>query len=177
MDRDEARMPDVPPPDFVGMMCEIWFTVNYAAYHLAYTRVYLQTRAMQTHVDDLRLDEKAIKNQGQVDVIICRSHVASFFWQLHHVFEAMEIAIKRGQKEHPKLPYFYSQERALGKVRETAIPKEIEAYRNESHNVCASACQLHATTFRRSSVKNGRRREGSSCITSCHPFKGTSRRI
>ena len=49
-------MPGVPPPDFVGMMCEIWFTVNYAAYHLAYTRVYLQTRAMQTHVDDLRLD-------------------------------------------------------------------------------------------------------------------------
>jgi hypothetical protein len=36
-------MPDVPPPDFVGAMCEIWFTVNYAAYHLAYTRVYLQT--------------------------------------------------------------------------------------------------------------------------------------
>jgi len=137
MNRDDARMADVPPPDFVGMMCEIWFTVNYAAYHLAYTRVYLQTRAMQTHVDDLRLDEQAIKDQGQVDVIICRSHVASFFWQLHHVFEAMEIAIKRGQKEYPKLKYFYTQEKALEEVRQTDIPKEIEAYRNESHNIPA----------------------------------------
>jgi hypothetical protein len=61
MNRDEARMPDVPPQYFVGMMCEIWFTVNYAAYHLSYIRVYLQTRAMQTHVDDLRQDEQAIK--------------------------------------------------------------------------------------------------------------------
>src|SRR5271154_2870921 len=54
MTRDEARMPDIPPPNFVGAMCEIWFTVSYAAYHLAYTRVYLQTRAMQTHFNDLR---------------------------------------------------------------------------------------------------------------------------
>jgi hypothetical protein len=137
MARDETRMPDVPTPDFVGAMCEIWFTVNYAAYHLAYTRVYLQTRAMQTHVDDLRLDEQAIKDQGQVDMIICRSHLASFFWELHHVFEAMEIAIKRGQKEQRKLRYFYTQEHALEKLRQTAIPKEIEAYRNESHNIPA----------------------------------------
>jgi hypothetical protein len=137
MTRDEARMPDVPPPNFVGAMCEIWFTVNYAAYHLAYTRVYLQTRAMQTHVDDLRLDEQAIKDQSQVDVIICRSHLASFFWELHHVFESMEIAIKRGQKEQPRLRFFYTQEKALEKLRQTAIPKEIEGYRNEGHNIPA----------------------------------------
>jgi hypothetical protein len=29
-------MPDVPDQDFVGALCEIWFTINYAAYHLAY---------------------------------------------------------------------------------------------------------------------------------------------
>jgi len=137
MNRDEARLPDVPPPGFVGLMCEIWFTINYAAYHLAYTRVYLQTRAMQTHIKELRLDEQTIKDLGQVDVIICRSHLASFFWQLHHVFEAMAIAIKRGQKEHPTLRYFYTQEKELEKVRQAPIPKEIEAYRNESHNVPA----------------------------------------
>jgi hypothetical protein len=34
-------MPDVPIPDFLGTICEIWFTVNYATYHFAYTRVYL----------------------------------------------------------------------------------------------------------------------------------------
>lgn len=60
-------------------MCEIWFTVNCAAYHLAYTRVYLQTRSMQTHVDKLRLDEQTIKDQGQADVIIRWSILASFF--------------------------------------------------------------------------------------------------
>jgi hypothetical protein len=70
---------------------------------------------MQTDVDDLWLDEQAIKDQGQVDVIICRSHLASFFWQLHHVFEAMEVAIKRGQKEYPKLWYFYTQHSVLPK--------------------------------------------------------------
>jgi hypothetical protein len=31
MSRDQSRMPDVPNPDFVGAICEIWFTVNYAA--------------------------------------------------------------------------------------------------------------------------------------------------
>jgi hypothetical protein len=39
-------MPDVPDQDFVGALCEIWCTINYAAYHLAYVRVYLQTTAL-----------------------------------------------------------------------------------------------------------------------------------
>ena len=47
-------MPDVPDPDFVGALCEIWFAINYAAYHLAYIRVYLQTASLQTHVDQIR---------------------------------------------------------------------------------------------------------------------------
>jgi hypothetical protein len=130
-------MPDVPIPDFVGAHAEVRFTVNYAAYHLAYTQVYLQTRAMQTPVDELRLDEQPIKNQNQVDQIICRSHLASFFWQLHHVFEALETAINRGKKENPNERNFYSQERELQKIRETSIPKEIEAYRNQSHSIPA----------------------------------------
>jgi hypothetical protein len=137
MTRDQNSMPDVPNPDFVGAICEIWFTVNYAAYHLAYTRVYLQTRSMQTHVDELRRDEQPVKDRGQVDLIICRSHLASFFWELHHVFEALEAAINRGKKEYPNQRYFYSQERVLERTRQSPVPKEIEAYRNEGHNIPA----------------------------------------
>ena len=64
MNREQNSMPDVPNPDFVGAVCEIWFTVNYAAYHLAYTRVYLQTRSMQTPVEELRLDDLALVRQA-----------------------------------------------------------------------------------------------------------------
>jgi hypothetical protein len=137
MSRDQNRMPDVPTPDFVGAICEIWLTVNYAAYHLAYTRIYLQTRAMRTHVDELRRDEQSSREKGQVDLIICRSHLASFFWELHHVFEGLEAAIRRGRNEYPKEQYFYSEERKLETIRQSSIPKEIEAYRNEGHNIPA----------------------------------------
>jgi hypothetical protein len=47
-------MPDIPDLDFVGALVEMWFVVSYAAYHLAYVRVYLQTAALQTHVDVMR---------------------------------------------------------------------------------------------------------------------------
>lgn len=135
MSRDQKSMPDVPTPHFVGAVCEIWFTVNYAAYHLAYTRVYLQTRAMRTPVEELRRDEQTAKDQGRVDPIICRSHLAAFFWQLHHVFEALESATRRGKKDYPKEQYFYSAERKLETIRQSSIPKEIDAYRNEGHNI------------------------------------------
>jgi hypothetical protein len=137
MSRDQNRMPDVPIPDFLGAICEIWFTVNYVAYHLAYTRVYLQTRSMQTPVDELLRDEQANRDMGQIDLMICRSHLAAFFWELHHVFEALEVAIRRGKNEYPNERYFYSQERQLETIRQSSIPKEIEAYRNEGHNIPA----------------------------------------
>jgi hypothetical protein len=137
MSRDQKSMPDVPTPDFVGAVCEIWFTVNYAAYHLAYTRVYLQTRTMQTPIHELRRDEQAVRDQGQVDLIICRSHLAAFFWQLHHVFEALESAIGRGKKEYPNERYFCRAQRELQTIRQSRIPKEIDAYRNEGHNIPA----------------------------------------
>jgi hypothetical protein len=131
MTRDQKIMPDVPTPDFVGAVSEIWLTVNAAAYHLAYTRVYLQTRAMQTPVDELREDDQSARDQSQVDLIICRSHLAAFFWQLHHVLEALESAIRRGKNEYPNERYFYSEERKLESIRQSAIPKEIDAYRSE----------------------------------------------
>jgi hypothetical protein len=137
MSRDGKAMPDVPTPDFVGAACEIWYTVNYAAYHLAYVRVYLQSRAMQTPVEKLLQDPQVVREQGQVDLIICRSHLAAFFWQLHHVFEALEYAIGKGKKEHPKEQYFYIAEKRLAALRESAEAREIDAYRNESHNIPA----------------------------------------
>jgi hypothetical protein len=73
----------------------------------------------------------------QVDLFICRSHLAAFFWELHHVFEALEAAINRGKKEYPKNQYFYIQERKLETERQSAIFKEIAAYRNEGHSIPA----------------------------------------
>ena len=113
MSRNQNRMPDVPVPDFLGAICEIWFTVNYAAYHLAYTRVYLQTRSMQTPIDELQRDERSSRDMGQIDLIICRSHLGALLWELHHVFEALEVAIRRGKSEYPNESYFYSHERQL----------------------------------------------------------------
>jgi hypothetical protein len=94
--RNDTDMPDVPEPDFVGALCEIWFGLSYAAYHLCYVRVYLQTAALQTDVDQLRNQEQILRDMTQVDVIICRAHLASFFWHLDHIFEALRAAVTRG---------------------------------------------------------------------------------
>src|SRR5205823_954385 len=128
--RVKNDMPDVPEPDFVGSLCEIWSGINYAAYHLAYVRVYLQTAALQTDVEQLRKQEQAVRDNTQVDVLICRAHLAAFFWQLDHVFEALRIAIKRGQKEHSDLN-FWDFEKRLQEIEQTPIYQEINAYRNK----------------------------------------------
>ncbi len=94
-ERKQRDMPDVPNVDFVGALCEIWFCVNYAAYHLAYVRVYLQTAALQTDVEDLRKQEQAFRDMTQVDVVVCRAHLSAFFWQLDHFFELLRAAITR----------------------------------------------------------------------------------
>lgn len=132
-EKDENDMPAVPDPDFVGTLCEIWFTINCAAYHLAYVRVHLQTEALQTHRDEIRKAEQAFREMTQADVVVCRAHLAAFFWQLDHVFEALRIAIKKGQKEHADLKYFWSWGRELEEIEALPIYREINAYRNKSH--------------------------------------------
>jgi hypothetical protein len=134
---NENDMPDVPDPDFVGALCEIWFAINYAAYHLAYIRVYLQTASLQTHADQIRKEEQAFRDASQTDLIVCRAHLAAFFWQVDHVFEALRIAVNRGQKEHADLKYFWSWGKSLEKIEASAIHKEINAYRNKSHELPA----------------------------------------
>jgi hypothetical protein len=131
--KNEDYMPDVPDPDFVGTLCEIWFAINYAAYHLAYTRVYLQTESLQAHGELIRREEQGFRDMTQVDLVVCRAHLAAFFWQVDHVFEALRIAINRGQKEHGDLKYFWSWGKSLERIEASAIYKEIHAYRNKSH--------------------------------------------
>lgn len=78
--KPSLKMPDVPDVDFVGSLIEIWMGINNAAYHLAYVRVYLQTAALQTRADELRKLEQSFRDQTQVDVVICRTDLAAFFW-------------------------------------------------------------------------------------------------
>jgi hypothetical protein len=136
-ERNQDKMPDVPDPDFVGALCEIWFSLSSAAYHLAYVRVYLDTAALQIHADDMRKEEQVLRDMAQADVIICRAHLASFFWQLDHVFEALRSAIIRGQKEHGDQKNFWSWEEWLKKVEGLPISREINAYRNKAHEIPA----------------------------------------
>ncbi|MGI0084707.1 MAG: hypothetical protein ACREBQ_06460 [Nitrososphaerales archaeon] len=127
------EMPDVPEPDFVGALCEIWFDVSYSAYHLAYVRVYLQTAALQTNKKVIEKQEEALRKLMQTDIMICRAHLASFFWQLDHIFEALRGAINRGQKEHGNLKYFWQWEKALDEIEKGTLRQEISAYRNQGH--------------------------------------------
>jgi hypothetical protein len=130
---DKREMPDVPKPDFVDALAEIWFQINFAAYHLAYVRVYSQSEALRTKPDVLRDQEQLVRDRVQVDIVICRTHLAAFFWHLEHVFEALRIAITRGQKEHPEARYFWAYERRLGEIEQFTLRQEINDYRNMGH--------------------------------------------
>ncbi len=135
--RDAKDMPDVPEIDFVGALCEIWSGINDAAYHLAYVRTYLQTAALQTEAAHIRAQEQILRDMSQVDVVICRAHLAAFFRQLDHIFEALRTATTRGQKEHPTERYFWSYEKQLNEIDQTATRQEIRAYRNKGHDIPA----------------------------------------
>ncbi len=124
-------MPDVPGMDFIDAISEMWFVVSYAAYHLAYVRVYLQTEALQTDIETIRKQEQALRDAAQIDTVICRAHLAAFFWQIEHFFEALHAAINRGKKEHPDLQYFFAYEKI---EEENPTCREINAYRNIAHS-------------------------------------------
>lgn len=135
--QNQNNTPDVPDLDFVGALCEIWSGINYAAYHLTYVRVYLQTEALQTPVDTIRAQEQALRDMAQADVVICRAHLAAFFWHLDHVFEALRAAITRGQRERPELQYFWSCEKQLDEIEQGSVRQQIRAYRNKGHDIPA----------------------------------------
>jgi hypothetical protein len=54
---EHRTMPDVPKQDFVDALAEIWFQISFAAYHMAYVRVYSQSEALRTRTDVLRDQE------------------------------------------------------------------------------------------------------------------------
>jgi len=115
----------------------MWSGVSYAAYHLAFVRLYLQTAALQTEPGELRKQEQSSRDKTQVDVLICRAHLAAFFWQLDHFFELLRTAISRGQKEQPEEKYFWIYEKKLEELEQTATRREINAYRNKGHEITA----------------------------------------
>lgn len=130
---EKREMPDVPKQDFVDALAEIWFQINFAAYHMAYVRVYSQSEALRTATPVLRDQERNVRNHVQIDIVICRSHLAAFFWHLEHVFEALRTAITRGQKEYPEATYFWGYEKRLDELEALPIRQEIKDYRNMGH--------------------------------------------
>jgi hypothetical protein len=136
-ERSQNVMPDVPKVDLVDALSEMWSGVSYAAYHLAYVRLYLQTAALQTNPDQLRKLEQAFRDKTQVDVLICRAPLAAFFWQLDHFFELLRTAVTRGQKEQPNEKYFWFYEKKLEELEQAQLRREINAYRNKGHEITA----------------------------------------
>jgi hypothetical protein len=134
---DKREMPDVPTLDFIDALAEIWMQINNAAYHMAYVRVYSQSAALRTKPEELRNQEQTARERAQVDTVICRTHLAAFFWHLEHLFEALRTAIKRGQNEHGDLKYFWTAEKQLDEFEKLAIRTEIRDYRNMAHEIPA----------------------------------------
>jgi hypothetical protein len=130
---DKREMPEVPKQDFVDALAEIWFQISFGAYHMAYVRVYSQSDALRARTNVLREQEQLVRDQVQIDIVICRSHLAAFFWHLEHVFEALRTAITRGQKEYPEEKYFWACEKRLDEIEQFAIRQEIKDYRNMGH--------------------------------------------
>ena len=130
---DKREMPNVPKMAFVDALAEIWFQINFAAYHMAYVRVYSQSEALRNRADVLRDQEQLVRDHVQVDIVICRSHLAAFFWHLEHVFEALRTAITRGQREHPEAKYFWAYEKRLNEIEQSTIRQVITDYRNMGH--------------------------------------------
>jgi hypothetical protein len=100
---------------------------------MAYVRVYSQSDALRTQTNILREQEQRVRDQIQIDIVICRSHLAAFFWHLEHVFEALRTAITRGQNEYPEEKYFWAREKRLDEIEQFPIRQEIRDYRNMGH--------------------------------------------
>jgi hypothetical protein len=49
----------------------------------------------------------------------------------------LQIAVRRGQKEHSALKYFWSYEKRLQEIEQTTDRQEISAYRNKAHEAPA----------------------------------------
>jgi len=119
---DKSEMPDVPKSDFVDALTEIWFQINFAAYHMATCGC----MASEASPDQNACAARARTGRAgsrTIDIVVSRSHLAAFFWHLEHVFEALRTAITRGQKEHPEAKYFWAYEKELDELEQLTIVK------------------------------------------------------
>jgi hypothetical protein len=130
---NKREMPDVPKFDFLGALAEIWFQINYSAYHMAYVRVYSGSGALRMPPAALRVQAQDARDNAQIDVVICRTHLAAFFWHIEHLFEALRTAVKKGKQDYPDERYFWTYDKHLDKIDELTIRKEIKDYRNLAH--------------------------------------------
>jgi hypothetical protein len=134
---DKKEMPDIPKMRFEDALAEIWSQISFAAYHMAYVQVYAQSDALRNRAEALRDEKQSVRDHAQVDIIICRTHLAALFWHLEHVFEALRTAITRGQKEYPEAGYFWNYERQMDEIEQQTIRQEIKDYRNMGHQIPA----------------------------------------
>ena len=122
----------MPKLDLTGALAEIWFQINYAAYHMAYVRVYSQSAALRTQ--GIKLGPETSDARQCANRCCHLPHSLScIFLVFEHVFEALRTAITRGQKQHPDLKYFWSYERRLDDIEKFPIRQEIKDYRNIGH--------------------------------------------
>ena len=129
----QRMMPAVPPLDFVGALAELWHPISYSAYHMAYVRVYSQSQALRVPIKTIHLQDQDIREHSQTDLVICRAHLAAFFWHLEHLFEALRAAVTRGRQEQPDNPYFTEYSAFLESLEEQPLRREIRDYRNTGH--------------------------------------------
>lgn len=134
---DKKEMPDIPKMHFEDALAEIWSQINFAAYHMAYVQVYTQSIALRVRAEALSEEEPSVRNNAQVDIIICRTHLAAFFWHLEHVFEALRTAITTGKREYANAKYFWVYEKRMDEKEKSTIRQEIKDYRNMCHQTPA----------------------------------------
>lgn len=130
------EMPNLPEYDLDDAITEIWSSLSYAAYHMAYVRTYSESAAVRTPKPSLEsIEDQTTREHALTDIVVCRAHLASFFWNLDHFFEALQIAVKCGKKEYPDSNYFEQYQEQLGRIERSTTFIEIKDYRNWSHRI------------------------------------------
>lgn len=140
------RTSSFPIQDFQGMVLELWQALDACLYHAAYLRIYSNTIAM--HLAGSRCRDAvtqartpAEREQLQEDVIVFRAHFAGVLWQFRHLAELLRKTYRRSKQEG-----IVTKERHDELVRaldDDAIVKEIQEYRNLSHEFAGVIVTLH----------------------------------
>ena len=128
-------MPDVPSPNFIDLLAETWFPLSYAAYHMAYVRIYTQSNMFLYKKEVMHQQKEDVRVGAQEDLVICRANLSAFFMQLEHVFESVRRTVKKFKKDLPN--FFVAFEPWLDEQEKLAMRLEIRDYRNHGHQIPA----------------------------------------